>query len=97
LRQILTLGYYWQADDWAVRDAPIIAELTRLVEDRPTRGFRKFRKLLSRQGHARIQKRSYRMYKPMRLYLRRAAKRPLPTRERLPLYVPRLARQCLVG
>ena len=30
------------------------------------------------------------MYKAMRLTLRRAAKRRLPKRERVPLYVPRL-------
>lgn len=84
-------AYYRPPDDWTVRDAPIIAELAKLVEDRPSRGFWKCRKLLRRQGHAWNHKRIYRVYRLMRLNLRRAAKRRLPKRERLPLYVPRLA------
>lgn len=35
-------------------------------------------------------KRIYRVYKAMRLNLRRAARRRLPKRERVPVYVPRL-------
>ena len=83
-------AYYRPPDDWTVRDASIIASLAKLVEDRPSRGFWKCRKLLRRQGHAWNHKRIYRVYKLMRLNLRRAAKRRLPKRERLPLYVPRL-------
>ena len=83
-------AYYRTPDDWTVRDAPIIARLAKLIEDRPSRGFWMCRKLLRREGQAWNHKRIYRVYKLMRLNQRRAAKRRLPNRERLPLYVPRL-------
>lgn len=83
-------AYYRVPDDWTVRDAPIIARLAKLIEDRPSRGFWMCRKLLRREGHAWNHKRIYRVYTLMRLNQRRAAKRRLPKRERLPLYVPRL-------
>ena len=73
---------------WTVRDAPIIAALAELVEGRPNRGYWKCRKLLKRQGHLWNHKRIYRVYKQMALNLRRATKRRLPKRLRVPLYVP---------
>jgi putative transposase len=76
-------------DDWTVRDAEIIASLAALVEGRPSRGFWKCRKLLRRQGQPWNHKRIYRVYCQMKLHLRRAAKRRLPQRLRVPLYVPR--------
>jgi putative transposase len=76
--------------DWTVRDAQVIAALAELVEDRPARGFWKCRKLLRRRRPEWNHKRIYRVYKAMRLNLRRAAKRRLPKRERVPLYVPRM-------
>jgi len=73
-----------------VRDAEIIAALAALVEGRPSRGFWKCRKLLRRQGKPWNHKRIYRVYCRMKLNLRRRAKRRLPKRLRVPLYVPRL-------
>jgi len=73
-----------------VRDAEIIAALALLVENRPTRGFWKCRKLLRRKGHSWNHKRIYRVYKQMRLHLRRPAKKRLPKRHRVELYVPQL-------
>ncbi len=73
-----------------MRDAEIIGALAALVEGRPSRGFWKCRKLLKRQGHPWNHKRIYRVYKRMKLHLRRPAKKRLPKRLRVPLYVPRL-------
>jgi len=72
-----------------VRDAEIIAALAELVDGRPNRGFWKCRKLLKRKGHPWNHKRIYRVYKLMQLNLRRRAKKRLPKRIRVPLYVPR--------
>ena len=83
-------AWYRPPLDWTVRDAELIAALAGLVEDRPGRGFWKCRKLLRRSRPEWNHKRIYRVYKAMHLNLRRAAKRRLPKRERVPLYVPRL-------
>lgn len=81
-------AWYAPPPDWTVRDAEVIAALTWLVEARPARGFWKCRKLLRRQRPEWNHKRIYRVYKAMRLNLRRATKKRLPRRERVPLYVP---------
>ena len=60
------------------------------MQDRPSRGFWKCRAYLRRSRPEWNHKRIYRVYKAMKLNLRRAAKRRLPKRERVPLYVPRL-------
>lgn len=73
-----------------MRDAEIIGALADLVEGRPSRGFWKCRKLLKRQGYPWNHKRIYRVYKQMKLHLRRPAKKRLPKRLRVPLYVPQL-------
>ena len=73
-----------------VRDAEVMAALARLVEERPSRGFWKCCDRLRLAGFAWNHKRIYRVYRMMKLNLRRAAKRRLPKRERVPLYVPRL-------
>ena len=83
-------AYYRVPEHWTVRDAEVIAALASLVEGRPSRGFWKCRKLLKRQGYPWNHKRIYRVYKRMNLHLRRPAKRRLPTRLRVPLYVPQL-------
>ena len=69
-------------------DAEIIAALAKLVDGRPSRGFWKCRKLLRRQGRRWNHKRIYRVYCQMKLNHRRRAKRRLPKRHRVPLYVP---------
>ncbi len=83
-------AWYRPPLDWTVRDAEVIAALAGLVEARPARGFWKCRKLLRRTRPEWNHKRIYRVYKAMRLNLRRAARRRLPKRERVALYVPRL-------
>jgi len=83
-------AYYRAPADWTVRDAEIIAALAQLVEGKPSRGFWKCRQQLRRQRRPWNHKRIYRVYKRMNLHLRRPAKRRLPKRERVALYVPRL-------
>lgn len=82
-------AYYRMPVDWTVRDAEVIAALAKLVEGRPARGFWKCRKQLRRQRRPWNHKRIYRVYQRMNLHLRRAAKRRLPKRARVALYVPR--------
>jgi len=77
-------------DDWTVRDAEIIVALAELVDGRPSRGFWKCFKILRRQGRDWNHKRIYRVYCQMNLNHRRRAKRRLPKRHRVPLYVPAL-------
>ncbi|GAB5501280.1 MAG: hypothetical protein PsegKO_35910 [Pseudohongiellaceae bacterium] len=66
----------------------MIAALASLVEERPSRGFWKCRKLLRRQGQPWNHKRIYRVYCLMKLNLQRKAKKRLPKRLRAELYVP---------
>ncbi len=82
-------AWYAPPLDWTVRDAEVIGALGRLVEARPSRGFWKCCQILRRQ-HRWNPKRIYRVYTGMGLNLRRAARRRLPKRERIPLYVPRM-------
>jgi len=81
-------AYYRQEVHWTLKDANVIAALSQMVEDRPNRGFWKCRAMLKRKGHPWNHKRIYRVYKLMGLNLRRAAKKRLPKRLRVPLYVP---------
>ncbi|AGI08410.1 ISxac4 transposase [Xanthomonas citri subsp. citri Aw12879] len=83
-------AWYAPPLDWTVRDAELIAEIARYVEAHPSRGFWKCSDYLRKQQPGWNPKRIYRVYKAMKLNLRRAAKRRLPKRERVPLYVPRL-------
>lgn len=83
-------AYYCPPLDWSVRDAELMAALARLVENRPSRGFWKCCDQLRKTRPEWNPKRIYRVYKAMKLHLRRAARRRLPKRERVALYVPRL-------
>lgn len=81
--------FYLSPTHWTVRDADVIAALAELVEGRPSRGFWKCHKLLKRQGRPWNHERIYRVYRAVGLHLRRPAKKRLPKRVRVPLYVPR--------
>ncbi len=83
-------AWYQPPLHWTVRDAEIIAALAEVVENRPSRGFWKCCKVLRRARPDWNHKRIYRVYKAMKLNLRRKAKQRLPKRERVPLYVPLL-------
>lgn len=81
-------AWYRPVAEPAVRDAELIAALTELVQAHPSRGFWKCCKMLRRAHPDWNHKRIYRVYKAMNLNLRRKAKKRLPKRERVPLYVP---------
>jgi putative transposase len=83
-------AYYQEPVSWIVRDAEIVAALARLIEERPSQGVWKCCQRLRLEGFGWNHKRIYRVYCMMKLNLRQAAKRRLPKRERVPLYVPRL-------
>jgi putative transposase len=83
-------AWYAPPLDWTVRDAELIAALGKLVEERPSHGFWKCCDRLRKTRPDWNPKRIYRVYKAMKLNLRRAAKRRLPKRERVALYVPAL-------
>src|SRR5690606_33956631 len=78
-------AWYQPPVHWTVRDAEIIAALAEVVENRPSRGFWKCCKVLRRARPDWNHKRIYRVYKAMKLNLRRKAKQRLPKRERVPL------------
>ena len=82
-------AYYREPVHWTVRDAELIGALGALVENRPSRGFWKCHKMLRRQGQGWNHKRTYRVYCLMELNHRRRAKKRLPKRHRVALYVPR--------
>ncbi|GHC05135.1 hypothetical protein GCM10010080_18600 [Thermomonas carbonis] len=67
-----------------------VVALARLLEVRPSRGFWKCSDQLRKTRPDWNPKRIYRVYRAMKLNLRRAAKRHLPKRERVALYVPKL-------
>ncbi|ASN01109.1 transposase [Xanthomonas citri pv. malvacearum] len=71
-------AWYAPPLDWTVRDAELIAEIARYVEAHTSRGFWKCSDYLRKQQLGWNPKRIYRVYKAMKLNLRRAAKRRLP-------------------
>lgn len=83
-------AWYAPPLDWTVRDAELIAAIAGFVEAHPSRGFWKCSDQLRKTHPDWNPKRIYRVYKAMKLNLRRAAKRRLPKRERVALYIPAL-------
>ncbi|MFZ9080824.1 MAG: IS3 family transposase [Alphaproteobacteria bacterium] len=75
-------------------DDELIDVLLALIEKHPRWGFPKCRKRLKALGYPWNHKRIYRVYKLLKLNLRRKSKRRLPTRNPLPLQVPGMANYC---
>jgi putative transposase len=71
----------------AKHDDQIIDVLSQLSGEYPRFGFPKLFQLMRRQGHPWNHKRVARIYKSMKLNLRRKGKRRIPTRHPLPLQV----------
>lgn len=89
----------WHAPplDWTVRDAEIIGALARLVEAEPSRGIGKCCQILERSHPHWSHRLVYRVYCAMTLNLRHAARRSLPKRACMPLYVPEYPGRVWVG
>jgi putative transposase len=85
-------AYYYQAK--LPKDDELIDVLLALIEKHPRWGFPKCRKRLKALGYPWNHKRIYRVYKLLRLNLRRKSKRRLPIRNPLPLRVPDTANYC---
>lgn len=75
-------------------DDELIDVLLALIDKHPRWGFPKCRKRLKALGYPWNHKRIYRVYKLLKLNLRRKSKRRLPTRNPLPLQVPGQANYC---
>lgn len=69
-------------------DAALQQLLQKLSEDHSTEGFWKYYNRLRNTGHVVNHKRVYRVYKQMRLSIRRKSKKRLPARVKDPLVVP---------
>ena len=78
--------FYYQPKNKA--DEPVIRALDELSDQHPCLGFWKLFYMLRKQGHGWNHKRVYRIYKQMKLNIRRTKKRRLPTREPQPLLQP---------
>jgi putative transposase len=70
------------------RDQEVIDALNKLIERHPRWGFWKSYKTLRRTGHRWNHKRVYRVYCELKLNQKRRAKKRLPQRVRMPLFVP---------
>jgi putative transposase len=67
-------------------DRPIVAAIQRYVEDNPTQGFDKLYPALRAEGFGKC--RLYRVYRALRLNIKRRGKRRLPARVKMPLVIP---------
>lgn len=85
-------AFYYQAK--LPDDDELIDVLLALIDKHPRWGFPKCRKRLKALGYPWNHKRIYRVYKLLKLNLRRKSKRRLPTRNPLPLQVPGQANDC---
>nr|WP_235615057.1 IS3 family transposase [Candidatus Thiodiazotropha endoloripes] len=76
------------------RDRPVIDALQQLAEKEPTYGFGLMFDTLRREGKPWNHKRVYRIYKLLKLNMRRKGKKRLPSRNPKPLTVPKQINQC---
>jgi putative transposase len=84
-------SYTYEPD--SERDVPVIEALTRLAEKYPAYGFQMMFDKLRQEGTTWNHKRVYRIYKLLKLHLRRKGKKRLPSRHPEPLKVPSFANQ----
>ena len=84
------MWYYQKTRD----DGPVIDKLNELAESYPTRGFDEYYKKIRREGYQWNRKRVLRVYREMRLKLRRKRKKRLITRVKQPLEAPQQLNDC---
>jgi len=84
--------YRYQPD--VDRDNPVIEVLLALSDRYPRYGFSKLFTILRREGKKWNHKRVYRVYKLLKLHLRRKGKKRLPNRNPEPLMVPDESNHC---
>lgn len=77
--------YYYRS---AKNDVEVIDALQKLASEHPTYGFRKLFAYLRRSGQAWNHKKVYRVYRQLKMNLRRKGKRRLPARIKQPLHQP---------
>lgn len=87
--------WYRPLVDWLVRDQLVVEALRGLAEQKPGLGFWKLYRRLRRLGHCWNHKRVHRVYCLLKLNLRRRAKKRIPLREPMPLWVPPQPNQVL--
>jgi len=73
-------------------DGPVIAAIQGYVQDNPRHGFDKLYPTLRTQGFGKC--RLYRVYKALKLNLKRKGKRRLPARVKVPLVIPERPNEC---
>jgi putative transposase len=78
------MWYYQSKKD----DSEVVDKLSELAEQLPTRGFDEYYGRIRQQGFKWNRKRVLRIYRLMKLGLRRKHKRRLPTRVKHPLSTP---------
>ena len=78
------MWYYQSRKD----DSEVIDKLNEMADDFPTRGFDEYYGRIRQQGYKWNRKRVLRIYRLMKLGLRRKRKKRLPTRVQQPLVVP---------
>jgi putative transposase len=81
-----TSVYYYKAK--GSNDTEVVEVLDRLASEHPTYGFRKMFSMLRNEGYLWNHKRVYRVYKKMKLNVRRKRKRRVPARVKEPLTLP---------
>lgn len=79
-----SMWYYQSKKD----DSEVIDKLNKLAEELPTRGFDEYYGRIRQQGYKWNRKRVLRVYRQMKLGLRRKRKKRLPTRVKEPLVLP---------
>lgn len=84
------MWYYVNKKD----DTEVIDKLTKLAELYPTRGFDEYYYKIRREGIKWNRKRVLRIYRAMKLKLRRKHKKRLPTRVKTPLKTPTNLNEC---